>query len=109
MSDKWVNYSDELTQTKQQISQCVVGTFLMHRRTMSIHRLTNSPWSEFGGSHHLPPYSILYDELWGLHPNVILSQDSQVGSFEIPKIGTFNIFHNFFCKLPIKVRFKAKL
>jgi hypothetical protein len=33
----------------------------------------------------------------GLHPNVILSRDSQVGSTEIPKIGTLKTLeaHNF--------------
>ncbi len=35
------------------------------------------------------PYSILYDWPQGLHPNVIFSQDAQVGILEIPKIGTF--------------------
>jgi hypothetical protein len=56
----------------------------------------------------LPPPSPLYYSLClgrGLHPNVILSQDSQVGS---PKIGTLAILeaHNFFCRLLIEVKFK---
>jgi hypothetical protein len=47
------------------------------------HAYTNSqdsPRPKFGGSHHLPPYSILCAWPQGLHPNVILSQDSQVGN-----------------------------
>jgi len=33
----------------------------------------NSPWPELGGSHHLPPYTIICASPWSLHPNVILS------------------------------------
>ncbi len=71
----------------------------------------DSPRPEFGGSHHLSPYNILCDQSQGLHPNVILSQDSQLGSFEIPKIGIFDILegHNFLCIPQIQVKFKAKL
>jgi hypothetical protein len=36
-----------------------------------------------GGSHHLPPYSILYNTPWRLHPNGSFSRDSQVG---VPKL-----------------------
>jgi len=36
-----------------------------------------SPQLGLKGSHHLPPYSILYAWSWGLHPNVIL--------LEVPK------------------------
>jgi hypothetical protein len=46
-----------------------------------------------------------------LHPNVILSWDSQVGNLEIPKIGTLVILeaHNFLWKPLIEVMSKAKL
>jgi len=52
------------------------------------------------GSHHLPRYSILYAWPRGLHPNVILSQDFQIGSPEILEIGTLVILkaNNFFVK-----------
>jgi hypothetical protein len=33
----------------------------------------DSPWPKLGGSHHLPPYSILYAWPRDQHPNVILS------------------------------------
>jgi len=75
---------------------------------------TNSqdlPRLGLGGSHHLPPYSILYVWPQGMHPNVILSQDSQLGSPKIPKIGTLTTLeaYNFLCTPLIEVKFKAKL
>jgi len=54
-----------------------VGTSHRHFDTQ------DSPRSELGGSHHLPPYSILYNTPWGLHPNGSFSRDSQVG---VPKL-----------------------
>jgi len=42
----------------------------------------DSPRLELGGSHHLPPYSILCDSPWSPHPNGYFSQDSRVG---VPK------------------------
>jgi hypothetical protein len=47
----------------------------------------DSPRPELGGSHHLPPYSIFYAWPQGQRPNVILSQDSQVGIPKFPKLG----------------------
>ncbi len=46
----------------------------------------DSPRPKLGGSHHLPPYSILCVTLPHLHPNVIFSQDSQSG---VPKLSRF--------------------
>ncbi len=71
----------------------------------------DSPWPRFGGSHQLPPYSILCDQPLGLHPNVILSRDTQVESFKISKFGTFGTLegHNFLCRSSIEVRSQAKL
>jgi len=43
----------------------------------------DTPWPGLGGSHHLPPYSILCDALLILHPNGSFSRDSQVG---VPKL-----------------------
>ncbi len=39
-----------------------------------------------GGSHHLPPYSLLCASPWGPHSNDILSQDSQMGISKFPKL-----------------------
>ncbi len=47
----------------------------------------DSPRPRLGGSHHLPPYSILYNSPRGPHPNDILSRDSQVGVPKFPQLG----------------------
>ncbi len=46
----------------------------------------DSPWPELGGSHHLPPYTILYTFPQGPHPNGFLSRDSQMGVPKSPKL-----------------------
>jgi hypothetical protein len=43
----------------------------------------DTPRPGLGGSHHLPPYSILCATFRGLHPNGSFSRDSQVG---VPKL-----------------------
>jgi len=45
----------------------------------------DSPRPGLGGSHHLPPYSILCASPRGPHPNGFLSRDSQVGVPKLPK------------------------
>ncbi len=45
-------------------------------------------WPGLGGSHHLPPYSILYNSLPHLHPNGFFSRDSQSG---VPKLSRFGL------------------
>jgi len=47
----------------------------------------DSPWPRLGGSHHLPPYSILCTSPHGPHPNGFLSGDSQVGFPKLPRLG----------------------
>jgi len=47
----------------------------------------DSPQPGLGGSHHLPPYSILCASPRGSHPNGFLSQDSQVGIPKLLKLG----------------------
>jgi hypothetical protein len=44
--------------------------------------------ARIGGSHHLPPYSILCISLPHLHPNDTFSQDSQSG---VPKLSRFRL------------------
>ncbi len=39
----------------------------------------DSPWPGLGGSHHLPPYSILCSSRRRWHPNGYFSRDSHVG------------------------------
>jgi hypothetical protein len=59
----------------------------MHRQTTSKHKFTRHTMAQTWGSHHLPPYSVLYAWPWDQHPNVILSQDSQMGIHKFPKLG----------------------
>jgi hypothetical protein len=47
----------------------------------------DSPQPRLGGSHHFPPYSILYDSLPHLHPNGSFSRDSQS---EVLKLSQFS-------------------
>jgi hypothetical protein len=47
----------------------------------------DSPWPKVGGSHYLPPFSILYAWPHGQHSNVILSRDSQVRILKFLKLG----------------------
>jgi len=58
-----------------------------------------------------PPYSIFYAWPRALHPNVILSPDSQIATLEIFKMGIPATLeaHNFLCKPHIEVISKAKL
>jgi hypothetical protein len=46
----------------------------------------------FGRRHHSPPYSILCDSLWGLHPNDNFSWDSQNWDLCCPKALDVHIF-----------------
>jgi len=48
----------------------------------------DSPWPGFGGSHHLPPYSILYVATSHPHPNGFYSWNSQGG---VPKLSRFGL------------------
>ncbi len=56
-------------------------------QTMGSSNSQDWPQPGLGGSHHLPPYSILCASPRGPHPNGILSQDSQVGVLKLPKLG----------------------
>jgi len=47
----------------------------------------DSSWLELGGSHHLPPYSILCVALSHLHPNGFYSRDSQGGVRKLSQFG----------------------
>jgi hypothetical protein len=48
----------------------------------------DSPRPKLGGSHHLPPYSILCSSPPHLHPNGSFSRDSQSG---VPKLSWFGL------------------
>jgi len=62
---------------------------LVHEQTIGIHRFTKTHHSlDLGESHHLPPYSIIYDWPWGLHPNVIFLGTPKLG---VPKFLKFEL------------------
>jgi hypothetical protein len=52
----------------------------------------DSPQPGLGGSHHLPPYSILCASPRGPHPNGFLSRDSQVGVSKLPQLGFLRLW-----------------
>ncbi len=99
MSDKWVNYSYGLAQTKQQVGSCKIKALLVHGRTQ-IHKI-----------HHglnlreatIFPFIILYVTDHG--------GCTQVGSFEILEIGTLATLdaYNFLCIPLIDMTYEKKL
>jgi hypothetical protein len=52
----------------------------------------DSPRPGLGGSHHLPPYSILYASPRHLHPNDFLYQDSQGGGTKLSRFGLLGLW-----------------
>ncbi len=93
----------------------LVSTMLEHLWCQDKPRATpnsqDSPRPELGGSHHLPPYSILCTSPQGPHPNGFLSQDSQRGGPETTRVGTPATLqgYNFVLRPLIGMRSKAKL
>ncbi len=83
----------------------------MHRQAMGKHEFTKVTMTRTWGNHHLPPYSILYAWPKSMHPNAILSRNSQVGSPEIFEIETFATLkaHNFLSEPSIEASSKATL
>jgi hypothetical protein len=61
----------------------IFGAWMSHKQK----RNHDSPWPELGGNHNLPPYCIICAWSWGQHPNVILSQDSQIRVLKFSKLG----------------------
>ncbi len=62
----------------------------------------DSPRPRLGGSHHLPPYSILYSSPRRLHPNDSFSRDSQVG---VPKLSRVEVLRLW---TPISLDFRVR-
>jgi hypothetical protein len=52
----------------------------------------DSPRPRLGGSHHLPPYSILCITSRRLHPNGFLSRDSQSGVLKLSRFGLLGLW-----------------
>jgi hypothetical protein len=64
-----------------------VGALLVLGRAMGNSDSQDSPQLGLGGSHHLPPYSILCGCPRDPHPNGFLSWDSQVKVSKLPRLG----------------------
>ncbi len=99
-----INYSHKPAQNQTQGGQCIVGTLLVLKRTTSNSDSQDSPRPGLGGSHHLPPCSILCASPQGPPLNGILSP-------EIAKVGTHVTLglHNFTCRPSIEMKSKKKL
>ncbi len=71
----------------------------------------DSPRPGLGGSHHLPPYSILCSWPRNPHPNGFFVPGLPSDSPEIAQVGTLATLepYNFAKKTPIKMQSKAKL
>jgi len=52
----------------------------------------DSPRPKFEGSHHLPPYSILYVTPQEPHPNGSFSRDSQGGVPKLSRVGLLGLW-----------------
>jgi hypothetical protein len=52
----------------------------------------DSPRPRLGGSHHLPPYSIICACQWDWHSNGILFRDSQVGVSKFSELGLLQLW-----------------
>jgi len=68
----------------------------------------DSPRPGLGGSHHLPPYSILCAWPWDQHPNVILSWDSQVGVLKFPQLGLSWLWGPIILRADLRLRWGLK-
>ncbi len=86
-----VTYSN-LHQTNQQVGQftfqSTFGARTSHGQPWT-HKIHHNPDS--GGSHHLPPYSILCVSLRHLHLNGFLSQDSKGGVLKLSQFGLLRL------------------
>jgi hypothetical protein len=68
----------------------------------------DSPQLRFGGSHHLPHYSILCVWPWDHHPNVILSRGSQVGVPKFPQLGLLQLWGRITLRADIRLKWGLK-
>ncbi len=75
-----------------QSGQCIVEAPLVLGRVMGNTDTLDSPQPGLGGSHHLPPYSILCVSPQGPHPNGFLSRDSQVGVSKLLKLRVLQLW-----------------
>ncbi len=108
--DKLYSLTQACTQPIQS-GQCIVGAPLVLGRATGNTDTQDSPWPGLGGSHHLPPYSILCTSPRGLHPNGFSLPRFPSGSSEITPARILATLesHNIASRPWIEVRSKEKL
>ncbi len=108
--DKLHSLTHACTQPTQG-GQCIVRTFLVLGRATGNTDIQDSPRPRLGGSHHLPPYSILYTSPRSPHPNGFSLSGLLRGSPKIAPTGTPTTLepHNFASRPRIEVWYEAKL
>ncbi len=108
--DKIYSLTRACTQPTQS-GQCIVGAPLVLGRATGNTHTQDSSRPGLGGSHHLPPYSILWTSPWGPHPNGFSFPGLLRGSPKIAPTQTPTTLepHNFASRPRIEVHSKAKL
>jgi hypothetical protein len=80
----------------------------MRRRVTSNTNIQDSPRPGLGGSHHLPPYSILCTSPWDPHPNDFLSRDSKVGVSKSLGLGFPRVWGAITLRADLRLRWDLK-
>jgi len=80
----------------------------MRRRAIGNMDTQNSPRPGLGGSHHLPPYSILYTSPQDSHPNDFLFQDSQLGVSKLLRLGLLRLWGAIILRADLGLRWVLK-
>ncbi len=111
MSDKHINYSHKLAQTKKQVGQCIVGTLLVHGRAMGKHKFTKFTMAQTWGKPSPSPLQYSLCLAIGAAPKHHFVPGFPSWSLEIIEIKTIVALeaHNFMYIPLIEVRSKTKL
>jgi hypothetical protein len=86
--DKLIHSLATYNKTNHKLVSSPLKTLLVLGQTTGNTDSLDSPWPGLGGSHHLPPYSILCVAPSHPHPNGFYSRDSQGG---VPKLSRFGL------------------
>jgi hypothetical protein len=78
--------------THTQSGYCIVGAPLVLGRATGNTDTQDSPRPGLGGSHCLPPYSILCNSRRRWHPNGYFSRDSRVGVSKLSRAGVLDLW-----------------
>jgi len=87
MRDKLLNYSVLHPNPTNKLVKIHSAPFWCSDKPWATLNSLDSPWPGLGGSHHLPPYSILCSSPPHLHPYGSFSWDSQSGVLKLSWFG----------------------